>query len=221
MYDLDFLGTTRIYLQSESELIYKTVQETTVERRICDLYLYYRDGSEEVKKLDFDFSCFITLSKDSKHLFVASGDERYIICYKLSEMSVIWKIKIKKDIGTIYFCKHKLYCDCSDGIQVFNADNGDFIEKMRATSCNDIFPLGSRYLCMLFAGYLRIYDMEDGKYVYKQQYFKKEDDYALMHVMEQTEDSTTVKFGYGKSLVPGGERQHRDIVFKISDFYLN
>ena len=96
MYTVDFLGTTQIYLQSESELIYKTVQEKPVGWCICDLHLYYRDGSEETKKLDFDFSCFITLSKDSKYLFVATGEKRYIMCYKLSDMSVIWKIKIKQ-----------------------------------------------------------------------------------------------------------------------------
>jgi len=221
MYTLDFLGTTQIYLQSESELIYKSVQEKPIERCISDLHLFYRNGEKEVKKLDFDFSCFITFSKDSKYLFVASGDERNIICYQLSDMSVVWKIKIKKDIGTIYFCNDKLYCECHDGIQAFNAKNGELLEKLRATSCDDVFPLGSRYLCMLFRGYLRIYDMKDGKYVYKQQYFRKEDDYSLVWALEQTEDSTTVKLAYGKSLVPGGEQPDRIIVFKISDFCLN
>ena len=63
--------------------------------------------------------------------------------------------------------------------------------------------------------------MAEGQYVTKRQYFKREDDFALMYVVEQTDESTTIKFTYGKSLMPGGERQEKDIVFRLSDFCLN
>lgn len=221
MYVLDFLGTTQIYLESESKFIYKTVQLKPVKRCVCDLYLYYRDGKEEVKKLDFDFSCFITLSQDSEFLYVAAGDKRNILCYKLSDMSVEWEIKIRQDIGSIYYCNNKLYCECYNGIHIYNAKNGEFIEKLRATSCDQVFSLGGKYLCLLFGGCIRIYDMAEGQYVTKRQYFKREDDFALMYVVEQTDESTTIKFTYGKSLMPGGERQEKDIVFRLSDFCLN
>ena len=219
MLDLAFINIDTIYLKSESEKIHRVKIDKEIEESICDMRLYYRDGTEEVKKIVFDFSCFVTFSCDNEYLFVASGEKRYIMCYRLNDMSVKWKIKIREDVGQIYYCAGKLYCDLWRGIQVFNAENGKFLEKLRATCGLSLFTLGNEYLCMSFAEELRVYDMKNDKYVYKNKnHFRLEDGYVYMQVTAQAEETTTAKFGYGRVENSYDEGPTKEITFKISDF---